>query len=73
MKNFDISSLNNLLVIVPHQDDEILIGAGLIYEMLKQKKRVTVAIVTNGDYESTDCSKGRARLRETLAGLEVLG
>ena len=73
MKNFDISSLNNLLVIVPHQDDEILIGAGLIYEMLKQKKRVTVAIVTNGDYECTDYSKGRARLRETLAGLEVLG
>lgn len=65
--------MNNLLVIVPHQDDEILIGAGLIHEMLKQKKKVTVAIVTNGDYECTDYSKGRARLRETLAGLEVLG
>lgn len=72
-KKFDVSSLNHLLVIVPHQDDEILIGAGLIYEMLKQKKRVTAAIVTNGDYECTDYSKGRARLRETLAGLEVLG
>ena len=41
--------------------------------MLKQKKKVTVAIVTNGDYECTDYSKGRARLRETLAGVDVLG
>lgn len=72
-KNFDISSINHLLVIVPHQDDEILIGAGLIYQLLKQKKKVTVAIVTNGDYECNDFSKGRMRLRETLAGLEVLG
>ena len=72
-KKMDISSMNHLLVIVPHQDDEILIGAGLIYQMLKKKKKVTVVIVTNGDYECTDYSKGRARLRETLAGLEVLG
>ena len=72
-KKLNISSMNHLLVVVPHQDDEILIGAGLIYQMLKQKKKVTVAIVTNGDYECTDYSKGRARLRETLEGLEVLG
>lgn len=72
-KKLDISSINHLLVVVPHQDDEILIGAGLIYQMLRQKKKVTAAIVTNGDYECTDYSKGRARLGETLAGLEVLG
>lgn len=73
VKNLDISSINHLLVVVPHQDDEILIGAGFIDQMLKQKKKVTVAVVTNGDYECTDYSKGRARLKETLAGLKVLG
>lgn len=72
-KQFDISSLNNLLVIVPHQDDEILMGAGLIYEMIKQDKKVNIAVVTNGDYECNDLSKGRARLKETLRGLETLG
>ena len=70
---FDISSLKHLLVIVPHQDDEILIGAGIIYQMLQQGKKVTVAIVTNGDYGCADYSKGKARLKETLAGLGVLG
>lgn len=64
---------NHLLVVVPHQDDEILLGGGLIYEMLQQGKKVTVCIVTNGDYECEDYSKGRGRLRETLAGLATLG
>lgn len=70
---FDVSSIQNLLVIVPHQDDEILMAGGLIYEMLRAGKHVTVAIVTNGDYGCEDYSKGRIRLKESLSGLEVLG
>ena len=72
-KILDYSGYKHLLVIVPHQDDEILLGGGLIYEMLQQQKKVTVCIVTNGDYECEDYSKGRGRLRETLAGLATLG
>lgn len=72
-KNLDVSMIDHLLVLVPHQDDEILIGAGLIYEMLQHHKKVTAAIVTNGDYECADFSKGRVRLRETLEGLKTLG
>lgn len=72
-KKLNASLIERLLVIVPHQDDEILIGAGLIYELLRQKKEVTAAIVTNGDYECGDFSKGRLRLRETLKGLGTLG
>lgn len=70
---FNVSSIQNLLVVVPHQDDEILMAGGLIYEMHKAGKRVTVAIVTNGDYGCKDYSKGRTRLKESLAGLSVLG
>lgn len=69
----NLTNYNHLLVVVPHQDDEILMGAGLIYEMLQLGKKVTVCIVTNGDYECIDYSKGRGRLRETLAGLATLG
>ncbi|MGN0306383.1 MAG: PIG-L family deacetylase [Lachnospiraceae bacterium] len=65
--------MEHLLVIVPHQDDEILLGGGLLYELLLHKKRVTVVIVTNGDNDCTDYTKGRKRLRETLAGLSTLG
>ena len=69
----DYSCYKHLLVIVPHQDDEILLCAGLIYEFLKAQKKVTVCVVTNGDFECKDYSKGRGRLCETLAGLALLG
>ncbi len=72
-QKLDLSSIRNLLVLVPHQDDEVLMAGGLIYELVRAGKTVTVAIVTNGDYGCTDYSKGRARLRESLAGLRVLG
>lgn len=72
-QKLELSGIRNLLVIVPHQDDEVLMAGGLIYELVRQGKSVTVAIVTNGDYGCEDYSKGRARLRESLSGLRVLG
>lgn len=72
-KLMNLTKYNHLLVIVPHQDDEVLMAAGMIYEMGQLGKKVTVCIVTNGDYECADYSKGRGRLRETLAGLATLG
>ena len=71
--NLQLADINNLLVIVPHQDDEVLMAGGLIYQLLQQKKKVSVCIATNGDYGAMDFSKGHARLQESLAGLAVLG
>lgn len=67
------AKINNLLVIVPHQDDEVLMAGGLIYRLLRQNKCVSVCIATNGDCGCADFSKGQARLRESLRGLAVLG
>ena len=60
-------------MIVPHQDDEILLCAGILYEAVRRKIPATVVMVTNGDYGCRDYSIGRSRLRETLAGLAMLG
>ena len=40
---------------------------------LKRKIPAVVVMVTNGDYGSSDLSIGRSRLKETLAGLAMLG
>lgn len=61
------------MVIVPHQDDEILMCAGILYEAAQKKIPAAVVMVTNGDYGSRDYRVGRSRLRETLAGLSLLG
>lgn len=72
-RELSVSSIEHLMIIVPHQDDEILMGAGLIYDLLQQKKKVTVVLATNGDYGCRDYTKGRARMRESLNSLKVLG
>lgn len=61
------------MVIVPHEDDEILMAAGLIYRLQKEKVPVEVVMVTNGDYGCTDFRKGRKRLQESIEGLGILG
>ena len=61
------------MVIVPHQDDEILMTAGVLYQAVKKGLQVHVVMVTNGDCDCPDYTKGRARLRETIAGCRVLG
>ena len=72
--NLDIKKeCNNVMVIVPHQDDEILMSAGVIRVCEQNNVPYTVVMVTNGDYGCIDYSKGYARLKESLAGLEILG
>lgn len=63
----------SIMVIVPHQDDEVLMCAGIIQNALQNHLEVTVVMVTNGDYGSTGRETGRARLKETISGMEVLG
>lgn len=67
------NSWASVMIIVPHQDDEILMSAGLIRECVKDNIPCTVVMATNGDYECKDFSKGYARLRESIEGLGVLG
>lgn len=63
----------SIMVLVPHQDDEILMAAGVIREAVKADLPCTVVMATNGDYGCENFSKGYARLRESIAGLKVLG
>lgn len=73
VKKINTTEIKNLLVIVPHQDDEILIAAGLIREVVKNNGIVNVVLATNGDYGCRDYSKGYSRMRECIKGLEILG
>lgn len=66
-------AFGHILVLVPHQDDEILMTAGVIRKAIEQGVSVNVVIATNGDYECSDYSKGRIRLKESLTGLNRLG
>lgn len=61
------------MVIVPHQDDEVLLCGGLLYQAKKLNRDVKVVIVTNGDCDCNDYSKGQMRLRETVKGMRMLG
>ncbi len=63
----------SIMVLVPHEDDEILMCAGIMENAVRHGVELTVVMATNGDYGSRDGSVGRDRLRETLAGLKVLG
>ena len=58
-----------VLVLAPHQDDEINIAGGVIEEYLRYGSRVQLAFVTNGDY----MGKGEKRLREALRAAERQG
>lgn len=63
----------NILVVVPHSDDEIILFGGLIQRAVSEGCNVSVALVTNGDYEATTEAEGITRPLETLAGLRLLG
>lgn len=62
----------NILVIAPHQDDEIL-GAGGLMQICRHKGgTVTVVFVTNGDYHGTDIAQQRYyESRDALAQLNI--
>lgn len=65
--------MKKIMIIVPHEDDEILMTAGIIRRAVKEENQVTVVMATNGDYEGCDKVSGSVRLPETTAGLRVLG
>lgn len=67
------NAFGDLMVIVPHEDDELLMTAGVLKSASNLGLSARVVMVTNGDYDFEDREKGLARLPETLAGLAELG
>ena len=63
-------SNQNVLFLVPHPDDEINIGAGLI-DLFKQRGMiVSVAFITYGDYKKEEA---KVRVEEALKAKNILG
>ena len=63
----------SILVFVPHPDDEALLAAGLIHRAVREGKCVSVALATNGDYQSSNHTKGITRLKESFDAMRSLG
>lgn len=64
-----------VMLLVPHEDDEINLAGGVIEEYIKHGSEVYVVFSTNGDGdERFDMSKmGYVRIREAIKALAVLG
>lgn len=58
-----------VLVLVPHQDDEINVAGNAIYNFAKQGARVLVCFSTNGDYFVS----AKVRIKEAIKALNLLG
>lgn len=63
----------SIQVIVPHEDDELLMTAGVLRKAALLGLGASVTMVTNGDYDFDNPQDGVKRLSETLAGLKLLG
>jgi len=62
----------NILILAPHQDDEILCAAGLIQILHSRGDDIFVLFATNGDYRGLDIARKRYyESRDALALLEV--
>lgn len=59
----------NVMVLVPHEDDEINLLGGVLEEYVRYGSDVTVVFSTNGDYAGI----GETRLREAADALAFVG
>ncbi|EJT6495561.1 PIG-L family deacetylase [Clostridium perfringens] len=74
MRNINIDKdFGSIMIIVPHEDDELLMTGGIIKNAIESGVNVKVVMATNGDYDCKDFSVGRARISESIEGLELLG
>lgn len=60
----------DLMVLAPHEDDELAIAGPMIYQAVKNGQTVKVVFSTNGDYYPHE---GPIRMNEALNALRVLG
>lgn len=58
-----------VLVIVPHEDDEINVAGSIMYSYVQKGADVYCAFTTNGDYSFW----ARTRMHEAWRSLQVLG
>lgn len=60
----------NILIIAPHQDDEILSSCLLIQSRLRAGDEIFIAFATNGDRYGLDM--GMRRYQESVRALQLL-
>lgn len=65
----DLHNTRNVLVIVPHEDDEINLMGGFLPLLVEKRIFVKVCFTTNGDYEVP----AEVRIREAINALKILG
>ena len=62
----EITDFGKIMVIVPHQDDELLLTAGVLYSAAHAGLNPHVVMVTNGDYGCHDHSVGYGQQHDTV-------
>ena len=62
---------HDVLVIVPHEDDEVCLLGGVFEAYVRAGSTVRVVFVTNGDSRGGD--SGQVRIREAIAALSIVG
>lgn len=60
-----------ILVMAPHEDDEMLMAGGVIRQAIESGDEVYVVYATNGDYEGTE--RGKLRISDTVNALNKIG
>lgn len=74
--NINLSEMDNVLIIAPHADDEVIGCGGLISHLVTKKKKITILIITQ---ESTRSISKRVensvsiRISESYAAKQKLG
>jgi LmbE family N-acetylglucosaminyl deacetylase len=63
---------NKVMVVVPHEDDEINLAGSTIRNLTNGKSEVTVVFITNGD-KGNKGGIGDTRINEAINSLKVLG
>lgn len=61
--------METILVVIPHEDDEINVAGATIHRFRQEGKRVLCVFVTNGDW----LYPAEVRMKEAMASLAVLG
>ena len=69
MGKSDVYAGKNVMVFVPHEDDDINLLGGVFEEYIKYGSTVRVVFATNGDFAGL----GETRLREAISALGAVG
>lgn len=65
-----MTDLRSILILVPHQDDEVNIAGQIIPSIVEEGMECRVCFSTNGDFREED---GPVRAKEALAVAELMG